>query len=101
MREAVDLCQAKTGAFSKRFGREERLEYPRQDIRRDSHPGVGHRKRHEVSLELIHAVVLLQRDVERRQRNNATARHRIPRINRDVDQRQLELRDVDLDRPHI
>jgi len=40
---------------------------------------------------------LLQGDVSRRQRDDASARHRVTRIDRNVDQRQFELRDIDLD----
>jgi hypothetical protein len=35
MGKAVDLRQSETGAFPERFGREERLENPRQDVQRN------------------------------------------------------------------
>ena len=99
--KAVDLRQSETGAFAERLGGEERLEDSRQHVGRDADAGIGHRQRHEVALELIHPVALLQGDVARRQRNDAAARHRVTRVDGHVDQRELELGDVDLDRPDI
>jgi hypothetical protein len=101
MGEAVDLRQAETGALAERLGREERLENPGQDIGRDSDAGVGHRQGDEVALELIDPVALLERDVSRRQRDRAAARHGVARVDRDVDQGELELGDVHLDRPDV
>ena len=101
MGKAVDLRQSEPGAFAERLGREERLENSRQHVRRDADAGIGHRQRHEVSLELVDPVALLQGDVARRQRDDAAAGHGVARIDRDIDQRELELRDVDLDRPDI
>ncbi len=101
MRKAVDLRQSEAGAFPERLGREERLENSRQDVRCDADPGIGHRQGNEVSFELIDTVAFPQGDVERRQRDDASAGHRVTRIDRNVDQRQLELRDIDFDRPDI
>ena len=69
MGKAVDLRQSETGAFPERFGREERLENPRQDVGRDADAGVCHRKGDEVSLKLIHRVAFLNAHVSRRQRD--------------------------------
>src|SRR5262249_61170390 len=59
MRKAVDLRQSETGAFTERFGREERLENPRQDVRRDPDAGICHRKGHEVTLKPTYRITLL------------------------------------------
>src|SRR5262249_19113510 len=101
MGKAIDLRQSETGTFAECFRREERLENPRQDVRRDADTGIHHRKGDEVSLKLIHPVALLQADVLRRQLDQASARPGIAGVARDVDERQFELRDVDLDRPNI
>src|SRR6516165_8549149 len=69
MGKAIDLRQSKTGAFPERFGREERLENPRQYVRRNADAGVCHRKGDEVSLKLIHRVALLKAHVSRGQRD--------------------------------
>ena len=45
--------------------------------------------------------VALQDDVHCREHDDAAARHRVTRVDRDVDQRQLKLRDIDFDRPDI
>ncbi len=101
MRKAVDLRQSQAGAFPERLGREERLEDSGQNVRRDADAGIGHRQRHEVALKPVHPVAFLQGDVARRQRDAAAAGHGVSGVNGDIDQSELELRDVDLDRPDI
>ena len=101
MREAVDLRQSQPGSLPERFRGEERLENARQHIGRDAHTGVGHRQRDELALELIHRVALLQGHVARRECDRATAGHGIARVDRDIDQRQFQFGNIDLDRPDV
>ena len=101
MRKPVHLRQSQPGAFAQRLGREEWLENTRQNVRRDADTGVGHRQCDEVALKLIDSVAFLERDVARREGNRAAAGHGVARIDRDIDQRQFEFRNIDLDRPDL
>src|SRR5215211_2557666 len=101
MGKGVDLRQAETGALAHAFRCEERLENARQDVGRDAHACVLHAQSKKLAFELIDLVARSQACVARRDRNRASARHRVARIDCDVYQSQLELSNIDLDRPEI
>ena len=95
--EAIDHRQAEAGALADRFRCEERLEHPRDHLRRHAGAGVGHGNRQ----------VLPRRHVVRARRpliqplvggldGDATAvRHRVAGVDAQVEQRVLELRGID------
>lgn len=66
MGEPVDLGETKATALLGRFGREERLEYPLQNIGRDPGAGIGHPHGNEGALNLCDRLVLGQDHILRR-----------------------------------
>ena len=97
--EAVHLRQPKAGALVRRLRREEGVEHPRQDVGRDAAARVRHRDRDEIALEAEPRVGRLQRRVLGRERDHAALRHGVAGIEREVDERELELGEIDPHRP--
>ena len=97
MREAMNLRQSQTGALADRLGGEEGIEDLAEDVGRDAGAGVLHRDR-DISAG---AGLVAGRDVARRYRDDAAVGHGVARVDDEIDQRRLELGDVDHDRPDV
>src|SRR5204862_3119759 len=61
----------------------------------------NYRQRNKISLELLQLIDLRNRDISCRNREVPSPRHGVTRINRDIYERQLEFRNVNLNRPDI
>ena len=96
--EAEDLGQAEARALPDLLGGEERLEHPCQDVRRDAGAGVGEGDRRERAGGAGMATDRRQRRAAMQaQGQRAGAVHGVPGVHRHVDQRGLELAEVDPD----
>src|SRR5207245_4040399 len=94
MREAMNLRQPQTGTLADRLGGEEGIEDLAEDIGGDAGAGVLHRDRHMSGASPAAGAI-----VTRRYRDDAAAGHGVARVDDEIDQRRLELGDVDHDRP--
>jgi hypothetical protein len=100
--DAVDGGEAEAGALADFLGREERLEDLVADLGRDAGTGVGDVDPHVVGDR--HALIgrlrrLFGGDVGGAHGELAAIRHGVARIDGEVHDHLLELRDVNLDRP--
>src|SRR5579871_5073435 len=100
--EAVDLTQAEAGAAAEFFGRVERLESVRERFRRHPAARVRHAD-HDIlpgrDLGIATVIAVVHEGVRRFDGKLATLRHRIPRVDRKIDKRRLELGRVSFDLP--
>ena len=102
--DAVDRGQAKAGAFADVLGGEERLEDLADDRRRNAGAGVGDFDQHVVRRRHALGVIALafaRGHIGGAHVQPAAVRHGVARIDREIDDHLLELRDVDLDRPQV
>ena len=102
--DAVDHRQAEAGALADLLGGEERLEDLLQHVRRDAGAGVLDLDQHVVGrrqFAIGEGLALLGRDVAGAHRQVAAGRHRVARVDRQIDDHLLELADIDLDRPQV
>ena len=96
--EAVDLRQAEAGALPHLLGGEEWLEDAADDLGRDAGAAVGYAQGDEFAGD-AQRIAFVHGDVVGRDREAAAAAHGIARIDREVEQRQLELAVIDGDGP--
>src|SRR3954451_12393763 len=96
LRKAVDLRQAEPGALADRLGGEEWIEDFLDDVRRDAAPGITQRQLDMVVIGMRAAQFCRCRDIARGDGEAAALRHRIARIDRDVEKRELQLGNVEL-----
>src|SRR6478609_1445355 len=95
MGKTVDLREAQPGALADRFGGEEGIEYLAQHVRCDTGAGVVNRNR-----DVFAGIgFFAKRAVMDGNRDRSAVRHRIARVDHEIDQRGLEFGDVDHDRP--
>ena len=100
-REAVDLAEPQSRALVGLFRREEGIEDLGQDVLGDAHPGVGQAEGHELADQIGVRIARLQDDVLAGDGEVAAIGHGVSRVDRQVDQGQLELVGVHLDRPQV
>ena len=94
-RDAVDLCQPQAAALADRLGGEERLEGSLQHIAGHAHAGIDHRD--------PHVIARIERSAERPRADArcpsrsqpAAIRHRVARVDREVEHDEFQLRRVD------
>ena len=98
LRKTVDLTQAKTGALTGLLGGEERFEDPRQYFRRDAGSGIGDADGDEFAAQALFRAAAAHQDRLGGDGKRAAGRHGIARIDGKVEQSELELIRVDLDR---
>src|SRR5581483_7013989 len=95
--EAISLTKAQTTAAPDLLGGEERLESALLHVVRHADAGVAHLDLDEVADEV--PALFIECDITGTDAQRAAFRHRVARIEPDIEQRQLELAGVDLDRP--
>ena len=95
--EAEHHGQAKTGAAAFGLGGEKWLKNPRDDVGRHAMPGVGH-SHHDVvarrHLDMAARVVGIQHLVGQFDGQASATRHRIARVQRQVQHRAFQLRRI-------
>jgi hypothetical protein len=96
-REARDLGKAEAGTLPRLLGGEERLARSRRDLGRHAGAGVGNRD-HDVRTG---SGGVAAREIRRLEREKTRARHRIARVEGEVEQRGLELPGIGGDVPHV
>src|SRR6185437_13112454 len=95
MHETVNLRQPKPRSLPDLLRGEERTEDLRQQIGRNAGAGVAERDRGKATLEAVALRVLRLANLRERQRERTAVRHGIARIDRDVDDGELQLGEVD------
>src|SRR5256885_270306 len=86
MDETMNLRKTKPGTFADRLGREEWVEYFSEDVGSDAGAGILHRDR-----DIIPGVRRFREGtVTRGNRDRAAARHRVTRVDGEIDQCGLE-----------
>ena len=102
--DAVDGGEPEPRPLPYFFGREERIENLAEDRFRNAGAGIADFHQHIVgrrhALGIV-ALALLGRDIGRAQLQAAAVRHGVARIDREIHDHLLELRDIGLDRPQI
>ena len=101
--ETIDLAQAEAGALAGLFGGEERLEGARGDLLPHADALVGHRDQHVLTwahLGVVRAIGFVEQDVAGLDGQAAALRHRIARIDGEIENRGFQLHRVGLDRPN-
>ncbi|KAF1854886.1 hypothetical protein Lal_00009772 [Lupinus albus] len=88
LRHAVDLGQAEPRALADFLGREEGLEHPRHQVGRDAGAGIGHGQADVVA---VRRQAVRRRAQGRLEAQVAAAVHGVARIDRQVEQRHLQL----------
>ena len=97
------IASPRPGALPLRLGREERIEDPRFDVLRDPHARVAHEQRDEgpgLEAQRI-GVRLRQLAIGGLDDQLPAGRHRVARVDAEIDDRLLQLRRVGAHRPHI
>ncbi|GIL40858.1 hypothetical protein TMPK1_30950 [Rhodospirillales bacterium TMPK1] len=92
LRDAIDLAQAKAGAAPGLFRGEERIERARGNLGCHAGAGVAHAD-FDIGTGCQIGIVL-DRDVARADGQDAAARHRVARIDRQIEHRRFQLRRV-------
>ena len=96
--KTVDLAQPQSGPLADLFGREERLEHARQNIRSDTAPGIRHADLDELAAQTILCRTACERHRPRTDRQRPSAPHGVACIHCKIEHRQLELARINLDR---
>src|SRR5262249_56789027 len=102
--ETVDGCKTKPGALADVLGGVERIEDLIDYFGRDSGAGIGNLDQHVFADRhalVLQAPALLGADVAGADRQHAAVGHGVAGIDREIDDRLLELSDVGLDLPEI
>ena len=98
LHEAIDHAESEPGAVALRLRREERLEDLVDNVGRNSATGVGHRD-HDVlargHLGVAFGVVIVEEGISGLDGELALTIHRVARVDRQVEQRILDLHRVD------
>ncbi|CAJ7649595.1 Uncharacterised protein [Burkholderia pseudomallei] len=94
------LRQPEARAHPLRLRREKRLERAREHLGRHAEAGILDRDLHEVARQRK-AVLAAERDVVRADLEAPALRHRVAGVDREIDHRELELRDVDAHGPQV
>ena len=95
----MHLTEAETAAGANLLCRHKRLEDPGQDFRRDPRPVIGDLD-YDIAAGKAEAIIL-HRLVLRRNAEQAAAGHRIPGVEAEIEEGQLELARIDFDDPEI
>ncbi len=102
--EAVDHAETEPRSLSDLLGGEERFKHLVEQAAGDSCPGVAHRNHDivaRINLAAHGGVVLVEHDILGFQRQLATVRHSVPRIQGEVQDRRRELTGIDQGRRGI
>ena len=102
-REPVDLAQSQPRALADLLRREERFERALEHVGPHPDAGVASRDHHVVPRCRSDRASLSRRDaaIPRRQRETTAVRHRVPRVDREIQDGGLELMRVGLAEPEI
>ena len=96
--KAIDMRQAKASTFTGRLCREERVESSAERGFVHAFPGVGDREQHilpGLDLDMPCRICVVERRICHLDRELAALRHRIARVDCQVQDRRLELRCID------
>jgi hypothetical protein len=102
--DAVTRGQAQSRALPLLLGGEERLEYVPLDRRRHADAGIAHGEPHVFAghdLGIRKGALGVEHHVGGPEGEPPAGGHRVPRVDRQVDQDLLELPRIDVDRPEI
>src|SRR5215510_5843759 len=93
--EAVHLTETQPGPLSRTLGREVRIEDAGKNLRRNADAAIHQFDGDEFATQPIDCGLAGKAHVTNRERKNAAVRHGVPRIDPEIQQRELELSRVD------